>query len=236
MVPEQDRRDRLRANLVRAADMVGAACRAAGREPDSVRIVVVTKSFPAADAAELVRAGQSDLGENRDQEARSKAVELERAGVEPVWHFVGRLQRNKARSVAEYARWVHSVDRSRLADALDTAASDRGRVIDALLQVSLDGDTARGGTPTGELPALAEHVASASSLRLRGVMAVAPLGWEPRKAFELLAECSETVRRIEPGATEISAGMSGDFVEAVTCGATMVRLGRNVLGERESMT
>ncbi|GAB4006841.1 hypothetical protein GCM10029992_58890 [Glycomyces albus] len=149
---------------------------------------------------------------------------------------MGRLQRNKTRSVAEYADWVHSVDRARLVEALDRAAEARGRELSALLQVSLDGDTSRGGVPVSELPALAERVAAATSLRLRGVMAVAPLDWEPLKAFELLAECSRTVRGVDAAATEISAGMSGDFAEAISCGATMVRLGRNVLGERESMT
>jgi uncharacterized pyridoxal phosphate-containing UPF0001 family protein len=107
--------------------------------------------------------------------------------------------------------------------------------VNALIQVSLDGDVSRGGAPIAGVPALAEHLAAARSLRLRGVMAVAPRGWDPAKAFALLAECSEAVRRIDSGAVEISAGMSGDFAAAIAAGATMVRLGRNVLGEREPM-
>ncbi|WP_051325421.1 YggS family pyridoxal phosphate-dependent enzyme [Glycomyces tenuis] len=232
MVPEGSRRAQLRDNLTRTREAVAAACREAGREPDSVRLIVVTKNFPAADAATLVELSQSDLGENRDQEAAPKAAELAERGLDATWHFVGRLQRNKARSVARYAGWVHSVDRPRLVEALDRAAE---RPIDVLLQVSLDDDTSRGGASIGDLPLLAEAAAGAASLRLRGVMAVAPLGWEPVKAFELLAKCSETVRAVEPAAAEISAGMSGDFAAAVACGATMVRLGRNVLGEREPM-
>ncbi|MCH7231894.1 YggS family pyridoxal phosphate-dependent enzyme [Glycomyces sp. L485] len=235
MAPEAGRREQLRANLARTREAIATACRAAGREPESVRLIVVTKTFPASDAAALVEAGQADLGENRDQEAAPKAAELARLGLEPVWHFVGQLQRNKTRSVARYAHWVHSVDRARLVDALDSAAAAHGRTVSALLQVSLDGDTSRGGVSLGELTALAERVASAGSLRLRGVMGVAPLGWEPAKAFELLAECSDAVRAVEPAASEVSAGMSGDFTAAVAAGATMVRLGRNVLGERESM-
>lgn len=214
---------------------MAVACREAGREPDSVRLVVVTKTFPASDAAALVEAGQADLGENRDQEAAPKAAELGGLGLEPVWHFIGQLQRNKARSVAGYAHWVHSVDRPRLADALDTAASARGRTLNALIQVNLDGDASRGGVVIGELAALAERVAAADSLRLKGVMAVAPIDWDPAKAFALLAECSQTVRSVESEAVEISAGMSGDFATAIAAGATMVRLGRNVLGEREPM-
>lgn len=246
----QARRIQLQDNLNRTRQALAAACSDAGRDPRSVRLVVVTKTFPAADAAALVELGQADLGENRDQEAAPKAAELAAMGLEPVWHFVGRLQRNKVRSVAAYADWVHSVDRAPLADALDRALNDnalngsalndgaapaRGRTVNVLVQVSLDGDVARGGAPVNGVEALAEHIAAAPSLRLKGVMAVAPLGWEPAKAFALLAECSEAVRRIDSGAVEISAGMSGDFAAAVNAGATMVRLGRNVLGEREPM-
>jgi pyridoxal phosphate enzyme (YggS family) len=233
----QPRRIQLQDNLNRTREAIAAACADAGRSPDSVRLIVVTKTFPAADAAALVELGQTDLGENRDQEAAPKAADLAARGLEPVWHFVGQLQRNKARSVASYARWVHSVDRASLVNALDGAVrtSSHGRNLNALIQVSLDGDTARGGVTVEGLEALAEHLAAAPFLTLKGVMAVAPLGWEPAKAFALLAECAETVRRIEPGATEVSAGMSGDYRAAILAGATMVRLGRNVLGERESM-
>lgn len=228
----ESRRDQLRDNLNRTREAIAAACSDAGRHPDSVRLITVTKNFPAADAAHLVALGQTDLGENRDQEAAPKAAALAAQGLEPQWHFVGQLQRNKAASVARYARWVHSVDRVRLLEALDKAAQ---RPVNVLLQVSLDDDTSRGGVSIGELPVLAEQAHGFASLRLRGVMAVAPLGWEPARAFALLAKCSEAVQLVEPAATEISAGMSGDFREAIAAGATMVRLGRNVLGERESM-
>ncbi|MFG3340090.1 YggS family pyridoxal phosphate-dependent enzyme [Glycomyces sp. NPDC048151] len=231
----QSRRDRLRDNLDRTRETIAAACADAGRTPGSVRLIAVTKTFPAADAALLVGLGQTDLGENRDQEAAPKAAELAAAGLEPVWHFVGQLQRNKAKSVAAYARWVHSVDRAPLANALSNAAAAHGRNLNALIQVSLDGDTSRGGAPVPGLEALAEAVSAAPALTLKGVMAVAPLGWDPAEAFALLAECSKTIQRVDPAATEVSAGMSGDYREAIRAGATMVRLGRNVLGEREPM-
>ena len=233
----QSRRSQLQDNLSRTREDIAAACADAGRPPGSVRLIVVTKTFPAADAAALVDLGQADLGENRDQDAAPKAADLAARGLDPVWHFVGQLQRNKARSVASYADWVHSVDRARLVDALDAAVqtSAHGRNVKALIQVSLDGDVSRGGTPIAEIEALAERIAAAPFLDLKGVMAVAPLGWEPAKAFALLNECSETVRRTDPGAVEISAGMSADYRAAISAGATMVRLGRNVLGEREPM-
>jgi len=231
----QSRRNQLRDNLNRTREAIAAACADAGRSPDTVRLIAVTKTFPASDAAALVELGQTDLGENRDQEAAPKAAELAAAGLEPVWHFVGQLQRNKAKSVAAYAHWVHSIDRAPLANALSAAADAHGRNLNALIQVSLDGDTARGGVTVTELEALAAAIAAAPALTLKGVMAVAPLGWEPAKAFALLAECSDTVRRVDPAATEVSAGMSGDYRAAVLAGATMVRLGRNVLGEREPM-
>ncbi|MQM24399.1 YggS family pyridoxal phosphate-dependent enzyme [Glycomyces albidus] len=231
------RRIQLQENLNRTRDAIAAACADAGRDPGSVRLIVVTKTFPAADAAALVELGQADLGENRHQEAAPKAAALAELGLEPVWHFVGQLQRNKVPSAVEYADWVHSVDRPKLAAALEHARKMSLRVgnLNVLLQVSLDGDTSRGGAPIAELEPLAEQIAGYHCLDLKGVMAVAPLGWEPAKAFALLRECSEAVRRVDPAATEISAGMSGDFREAVACGATMVRLGRNVLGEREAM-
>ncbi|MEU6861346.1 YggS family pyridoxal phosphate-dependent enzyme [Glycomyces sp. NPDC046736] len=229
------RRIQLQDNLNRTREAIAAACAEAGRDPESVRLVVVTKNFPAADAAALTALGQTDLGENRDQEAAPKAADLAARGLDPVWHFVGQLQRNKARSVASYADWVHSVDRVPLVDALAKAAAAHGRTVNALVQVSLDGDTSRGGATIADLGAVAERIAASPGLALKGVMAVAPLGWKPAEAFALLAECSATVRSVDSGATEVSAGMSGDFTAAIAAGATMVRLGRNVLGEREPM-
>ncbi|TQL79283.1 hypothetical protein FB566_4884 [Stackebrandtia endophytica] len=211
------------------------ACKSVGRDRAEVKLVAVTKNFPADDVVHLARLGVTDVGENRDQEAAAKAAEVARRAVEVRWHFVGRLQRNKARSVAEYAHLVQSVDRESLARALDTAATRFDRRLGVLIQISLDGDRDRGGVVPGELSALVDVVQNAASLSLEGVMAVAPKEWEPVRAFEALAEHSQVVQRLAPQATEISAGMSGDFREAIACGATMVRLGAKLLGPRQDV-
>ena len=181
------------------------------------------------------------MGENRDQEAAGKAAEVAAAGVRPRWHFIGQLQRNKARSVVRYADVVQSVDSVRLARALANAAADREVPLDVMVQVSIDGDAARGGAlpgsadPGAGLEPVAEAVADAPGLRLVGLMAVAPLGWEPERAFARLAEVAGVFRTVHPGATELSAGMSGDFDIAIRYGATHVRVGSALLGMRPTL-
>lgn len=228
--------------LAAVENRVGSACRAAGRPREQVTLVVVTKTFPASDVLALVRLGVRDVGENRDQDAAPKAAQVAAAlaaapgdGPLPRWHFVGQLQRNKAASVARYADVVHSVDRLRLVGALDRGADAAGRVLDALLQVDLDESGAaqgRGGAAPDELAALADAVACAPALRLRGLMAVAPLGADPLQAFDRLAGLAQRLRADHPQATWVSAGMSGDLEAAVACGATHLRVGSAVLGSR----
>jgi PLP dependent protein len=208
-----------------------------------VTIVAVTKTYPVSDVLALAALGVTDIGENRDQEAAAKALAtadpLKAAGVSVRWHFVGQLQRNKCRSVVTYADMVHSVDSVPLARTLAGQADrHRSRPLDVLVQVSIDGDPARGGAiegaadPEREVRAVVDELAAASSLRLRGVMAVAPLTWEPAAAFEKLAEVVAWIRADHPEATVISAGMSADLEEAVAAGATHVRLGSAILGNR----
>lgn len=232
MEPAHDREAELAGNLARVRARVAEACRRAGRDPSEVTIIAVTKTFPAADAVRLARLGVTDIGENRDQEAAPKFAEVARQGVRVRAHFVGRLQRNKARSVARYADVVHSVDSVRLASALAAAAGARDRPLEVLVQVSLDGDPARGGVVADQVPAVAAAVAKAPALRLRGMMAVAPLSWAPLDAYRRLAEVAERVRADHPGATALSAGMSGDFPAAVQAGATHLRIGSALLGNR----
>ena len=204
---------------------IAHAAREAGRDPAELTRIVVTKFHPASLVRELAALGVRDVGENRHQEAAAKAAELTDLPLN--WHFVGQLQSNKARQVRRYATAVHSVDRTSLVDAL--AAPD---ALDVFLELELTGDPGRGGVPVAELARLAERVLSTEGLVLRGVMAVAPLGEEPRRAFERVRAASEQLRRIAPTADAISAGMSGDFREAVLEGATHLRIGTAITGKR----
>lgn len=223
-----DRAAELAAALAALEQRLLAACEAAGRARADVRLVAVTKTHPASDVEVLRDLGVADFGENRDQEARDKAV----AVPDVRWHFVGAVQTNKARSVATYADVVHSVDRPGLVRALSRGADRAGRVLDVLLQVSLDGDPARGGALPADVPALAEQAAAADGLRLAGVMAIAPLDGDPAQAFARLAEVSARLRADHPGARAISAGMTGDLEQAIAAGATHVRVGTALLGRR----
>jgi pyridoxal phosphate enzyme (YggS family) len=235
--PDAARRAVIAANLAAVRGRIAAACTAAGRSPDEVTLVAVTKTYPAADVLRLAALGVPDIGENRDQEAAPKAAEVAAAGVAVRWHFVGRLQRNKARSVAGYADLVHSVDSVRLAGALAAAARDRPGPLDVLVQVSIDGDASRGGAVVDgpadvDVDRVADAVATAGGLRLRGVMAVAPVDWAPAEAFARLAAVAGRLRDRYPDATIVSAGMSGDVEAAIEHGATHVRIGGALLGNR----
>jgi hypothetical protein len=228
------RRDEIAAGLAAVTARVERACRRVGRDPAEVTVVVVTKTFPAADVRLLADLGVRDIGENRDQEAAPKAAACADLGV--TWHFVGQLQTNKAVSVARYADVVHSVDRIRLVDALDRAAWAAGREVRCLVQVGLaDGPrdgVGRGGAAPADVPVLADRIAATRSLRLAGVMAVAPLGGDPDDAFGRLARVAEAVQTRHSAATWVSAGMTGDLEAAVAHGATHLRVGTAILGAR----
>jgi pyridoxal phosphate enzyme (YggS family) len=225
----------LEANLAEVRGRIAAAEAAAGRAAGSVRLVVVTKTWPASDVRLLAGLGITDVAENRDQEARPKAAEC--ADLTLRWHFVGQLQRNKARHVVSYADVVESVDRPELVHALDRGATESGRTVDVLLQVDLADppEPHRGGVVPADLAALADLVAGCAALRLRGLMSVAPLGVDPRAAFGRLAVVAADLRRDHPEAVVLSAGMSQDLEEAVEAGATHVRVGTAVLGGRPAL-
>lgn len=222
------RRDELVANLAEVEERIRAACAAAGRCRDEVTLIAVTKTWPVGDCELLRDLGVVDLGENRVQEAAEKAAQVR--GVR--WHFVGSVQTNKARAVAAFADVVHSADRPSLVSVLGDGAVRAGRTVDVLLQVSLDGDPARGGAEPAAVPGLAEQVVGTAGLRLAGVMAIAPLGADPEIAFARLADVARQLRADHPQATVISAGMSGDLEQAVAAGATHLRVGTAVLGAR----
>jgi hypothetical protein len=227
-----DRLDELRANLADVEERIAAACRAAGRSRTELTLIAVTKTFPAEDVRGLAEIGLIDVGENRDQEAAPKHAECADLGLR--WHFVGQLQRNKARSVAEYADVVHSIDRPALVESLSRAAESAGRTVTGLVQVDLDPATQanRAGADPVEVRDLADRVAAAPGLLLGGVMAVAPLGADPGAAFARLAAVAEQVRAAHPQALVVSAGMSGDLESAVANGATHLRIGTALLGRR----
>ncbi|MEV6907681.1 YggS family pyridoxal phosphate-dependent enzyme [Amycolatopsis sp. NPDC051071] len=234
------RKAELAASLAEVEQRIAAACESAGRERDEVRLLAVTKTFPALDAALLADLGTLDLAENRDQEAGAKTDEVAalRPGNGIRWHMVGSLQRNKARSVVRWADEVQSVDSDRLAEALAKAtrsaldSGQRDHPLDVLIQVSLDDDPKRGGCRVNELGQLAERIAHVGDIRLRGLMAVAPLGIDPVEAFEKLARASERLREDHPNAREVSAGMSNDLEQAIAHGSTCVRVGTALLGGR----
>jgi pyridoxal phosphate enzyme (YggS family) len=219
---------------------IESAVEASGRRGQPPTLIVVTKFHPAADIRRLAALGVHDVGENRDQEASSKAAEL--AGLGLNWHFVGQLQSKKAKSVAKYAHAIHSVDRLALVDGLERAIvaeqerTGRG-ALECFIQVSLDDDAGahRGGAAPAEVPFLAERLAAAVGLELAGVMAVAPLGASPEAAFEKLAAISATLVTEHPHATAISAGMSQDLEAAIRFGATHLRIGSDILGTRPAV-
>ena len=226
--------DRLAQNLHAVRTRIAAAERAAGRPAGSVSLLAVSKTFPAGDVRSLAALGQTDFGENRAQELLGKAAEL--ADLPLRWHFVGQLQRNKAAAVARLGAVVHSVDRMSLAGALSRAGEQAARPVEVLLQVDLGGqegeDAARGGAAPADVPGLADAVAELPGVRLRGLMAVAPRGEGPGPAFSRLAALADRLRADHPAATVLSAGMSGDLEEAVAAGATLVRVGTAIFGDR----
>ncbi|WP_434317831.1 YggS family pyridoxal phosphate-dependent enzyme [Leifsonia sp. P73] len=216
--------------LAAVREGVADAARAAGRSPDELTTIVVTKFHPASLVRELAALGVRDVGENRHQEAQEKAAEL--ADLDLRWHFVGQLQSKKARQVRRYAAVIHSLDRISLVDALKL---DDAPGVDVFVQLNLTDDPARGGVADRDLEPLVEHVLATGGLRLLGVMAVAPLDEEPARAFERVRLASERIRRLAPTASAISAGMSQDYREAVAAGATHLRIGTAITGNRPSL-
>lgn len=230
-----DRADEIAAGLAETRERIALAAKAAGRPADDIHLIVVTKFFPASDVRILAGLGVTDVGENRHQEAAAKAAECADLGLR--WHYIGGLQSNKAAAVAGYADVVESVDRSSLLPRLSRGAGERGQILDVLLQVSLDppGREGRAGAEPDDVRDLAAEVVETDGLRLRGLMAVAPLGEEPEQAFVRLARIREDFLVEYPEATVLSAGMSGDLEQAIAHGATHVRVGSAVLGERPTV-
>ncbi len=227
------RREELALRLAEVRCRIAKACEVAGRDVSELTLIAVTKTRPASDVRLLSELGITDVGENRDAEAAPKAAQCADLALKGLtWHFIGQLQTNNCASVVRYASVVHSMDRLRLIRALGRAARRAGRMIECLVEVSLDGDPARGGAVPDQVPALAEALAAEDGQVLGGVMAIAPRTMEPADAFARLLVSAAAVRAVRPAATVISAGMSGDLEAAVEAGATHLRIGTALLGDR----
>ncbi|ORB70443.1 YggS family pyridoxal phosphate enzyme [Mycobacterium shinjukuense] len=246
---EGERQSELMHALAAVRSRLVAAAEAAGRNVGEIQLLPITKFFPATDVAILSRLGCRAVGESREQEAAAKVVELARLCAVPLragsggiqWHMVGRIQRNKVRSLARWAHTAHSVDSARLVTALEraVAAAQAERRRDGRLrvyvQVSLDGDPSRGGVDLnkpGAVDRICAQVQQSQSLELVGLMGIPPLDWDPDRAYDRL-QC-EHARVLEsfPTAVGLSAGMSGDLEIAVKHGSTCVRVGTALMGPR----
>jgi len=211
-----------------------AAARRAGRAPDTVRLVAVTKGVDPERVRQALALGVQDFGENRIQEALPKIAAL---GPGPRWHLVGHLQRNKVRRAVDAFALIHTVDALPLGDELARRAQAAGREVPVLLQVNAAGEPQKHGfAPDAALPA-ARRIAALPGIRLRGLMTIAPLVDDPgvvRPVFRRLRELGAALRADVPGADELSMGMSDDFEVAIEEGATVVRVGRAIFGGRRT--
>lgn len=216
-------------------DQVSSAALACGRQPDSIQVIVVSKNHPAQLVLDLIDLGARNFGENRDQEAAPKAAEVASASSESInWHFVGQLQSNKVKSVLHYASAIHSIDRPSLLSAIakEIAQQEAPRPIDGFIQLNLTDDPNRGGIEPKNLIEFAEQLLETKAVNLLGVMGVAALDRAPEVDFETIARASESLQALDPAAKFISAGMSQDFVQAIPFGATHLRIGTAITGNR----
>lgn len=220
---------------------IRSAAAQAGRSESDLTLVVVTKNHPAQLVLDLIDLGATDFGENRDQEAAPKALQVaeslaaSESMAPPNWHFVGQLQSNKVRSVLRYASAIHSLDRASLLEALakETAKAVSANPVDVFIELNLTDDAGRGGLNPEQLEGFAEQVLAVPGLQLRGVMGVATLEHEAERDFDFIRSCSQRLQRVAPKADRISAGMSQDFETAIRFGATHLRIGTAITGERQ---
>jgi pyridoxal phosphate enzyme (YggS family) len=215
---------------------IAGAAQSANRQLDEIQLVIVSKNHPADLVLELLQLGETHFGENKDQEASAKAEQVKlsnQTGLEPTWHFVGQLQSNKVKSMLGYSKVLHSLDRpSLLNELIKQLAKDPESRLDVFIELNLTGDPARGGILPEELLSFAGSVLEAKQLNLLGVMGVAGLEGTPASYFETIAKASAELRTIAPEARFISAGMSGDYEEAIRYGATHLRIGTAITGNR----
>jgi len=214
----------MRANLGRVQEAVARACARAGRSPDDVLLIAVSKTMDVERVRLAIAAGVAALGENRVQEAKEK---IEALGRPVPWHLIGSLQTNKARDAARLFDWIHSVDRLDLAQELSRRAD---RALNILLQVNLGDEPQKGGVTAAELKRLHEVVAALPNLKVRGLMAIPPATEQPEQARPFFRQLRDL--REQLGLEHCSMGMSADFEVAIEEGATMVRVGTAIFGPR----
>ncbi|MDP6607000.1 MAG: YggS family pyridoxal phosphate-dependent enzyme [Dehalococcoidia bacterium] len=206
---------------------IEAACERAGRNPAGVTLVAVTKTHPLETIREAIVAGLTDLGENRAQEFVLKAEAAAGTGLMPRWHFIGHLQRNKARQVLPYAGVLHSVDSERLVAEIERRAT---RPLPCYLEVNVAGEASKHGVTVEELPALLACAKAASNIEVAGLMTIAPIVDDPEQARPVFRRLRELASA--HGLTGLSMGMTNDYAVAIEEGATVVRVGRAIFGER----
>lgn len=198
------------------------------------RLIAVSKTKPAASVAQAYQAGQRAFGENYVQELVSKATELQQLeGIE--WHFIGPIQSNKTKDIAQYADWVHSVERLKIAERLSAQRPLAKAPLQVLLQVNISGEASKSGIDAADLMNLADQVAKLPKLQLKGLMAIPEPG-KGAQAFEQMQKLSLQLQQQHPDAKELSMGMSDDWQEALRFGSTMIRLGTAIFGAREKQT
>lgn len=213
---------------------VRAAAQAAGREPDAVRLLAVSKTFPPAAVREAYAAGQHAFGENYVQEALQKIAALQDLPLE--WHFIGPIQSNKTRDIAAHFDWVHGVDRLKVAERLSAQRPAGLPPLDICLQVNVSGEDSKSGIAPQDVEALALQVAGLPRLRLRGLMAIPAPSDDPvaqRQPFRRMRELLDRLNALGLGLDTLSMGMSHDFPEAIAEGATIVRIGTAIFGGRD---
>lgn len=220
------RPDDIRANLAMLETRITSACTRAGRSRSDVRLVAVSKTFPAADVDHAIAAGMTDIGENKVQEARDKKPSVSGTAR---WHLIGHLQSNKARDAVRLFDVIQTIDSRELAEKVARAAEAAGKTQDVLLQVNIGREAQKSGAESPEVAVLAKSIAALPSLRLAGVMAIPPLGEaeEMRTYFRELK-----AMRDDLGLRELSMGMTDDFEVAIEEGATIIRVGRAIFGSR----
>ena len=214
-------------------DSIATAATSANRDPKQITLIVVTKNHSHQLVHDLLALGARDFGENRDQEAGPKAKQIAAESNEPFnWHFIGQLQTNKVKSVLEYADFLHSLDRTSLLDELQKRTAERKNPLKVFVQVNMTDDLERGGVNPADLMPFAERVLSSPGLELVGLMGVGGLEVAPEREFERLAQLSQELQVIAPEANRLSMGMSGDFDAAIAYGATHLRIGTAITGNR----